>query len=59
MIVFHVGIDVYINEYGISTNNGLLGAFDATIGGNLVTLRFTPVSATAMVIKVVRSTITI
>lgn len=59
MIVFHAGVDVYINEYGISTNNGLLGAFDATIGGNLVTLRFTPVSATSMVIKVVRSTITI
>ena len=59
MVVFHSGADVYINEYGISTNNGILGAFDAIIGSNLVTLRFTPTGATTMVIKVVRSTITL
>jgi len=59
MLIFHNGVDVYINEYGISTNNGVLGAFDATLASNLVTLRFTPINANAMVIKIVRATITI
>lgn len=59
MLIFHNGVDVYINEYGISTNDGILGAFDASLNSNLVTLRFTPISATAMVIKIVRTTITI
>jgi hypothetical protein len=59
IVIFHDGTDVYINEYGISTNRGILGAFDAILNSNLVTLRFTPVSATAMVIKIVRTTITV
>ena len=56
--VFHDGTNVYINEYGISTNNGQLGFFDAVYDAN-VTLNFTPTGATNMTIKVVRMGITI
>ena len=53
---------IYLNQYGISTNQGELGTFDAnttaTVGS--VTLNFTPSpSATAMTIKLSRQTITI
>lgn len=56
--VFHDGVKSYINEYGIATNNGQLGTFDAIYGSN-ITIKFTPVSATAMTIKMVRTTITL
>lgn len=57
--VFHDGSNVYMSEYATHTNNGQLGTFDATLGGTDVTLTFTPSpSATAMVIKVVRMTVT-
>jgi hypothetical protein len=55
--LFHDGVKAYINEYGIATNNGQLGSFDATIGGGNVTVKFTPTNATAMTIKMVRTTI--
>lgn len=55
--LFHDGVKAYINEYGIATNNGQLGSFDATIGGGNITVKFTPTSATAMTIKMVRTTI--
>ena len=55
--LFHDGVKAYINEYGIATNNGQLGSFDATLGGGNVTVKFTPTSATAMTIKMVRTTI--
>lgn len=58
MTVFHDGTNVYMNEYGISTNNGQLGSFDARLSAGSVTLQFTPTSATAMTIKVVRLGIT-
>jgi hypothetical protein len=58
MTVFHDGTNVYINEYGISTNNGQLGSFDAQLSAGSVTLKFTPTAATSMVIKVVRIGIT-
>ena len=58
MTVFHNGTNVYLNEYGISTNNGPLGVFDANLSAGSVTLTFTPTGATAMVIKVVRLGIT-
>jgi hypothetical protein len=55
--LFHDGVKAYINEYGIATNNGQLGSFDATLGSGNVTVKFTPTSATAMTIKMVRTTI--
>jgi hypothetical protein len=55
--LFHDDVKAYINEYGIATNNGQLGSFDATIGGGNVTVKFTPTNATAMTIKMVRTTI--
>ena len=58
MTVFHDGTNVYINEYGISTNNGQLGLFDAQLSAGSVTLKFTPTAATSMGIKVVRIGIT-
>jgi hypothetical protein len=55
--LFHDGVKAYINEYGIATNNGQLGSFDATLGAGNVTVKFTPTNATAMTIKMVRTTI--
>lgn len=57
--VFHNGTNVYFNEYGMFYNNGSLGSFDAEISGGNVVLTFTPTSASAMVIKVVRMTISV
>ena len=56
--LFHDGVKAYLSEYGISTNNGQLGAFDATWDSSNVTVKFTPVNATAMTIKMTRTTIT-
>ena len=57
--IFHDGTTVYINEYGIVTNTGLLGVFGAVLSGD-ITLNFTPASGvTAMTIKMVRTTITL
>jgi hypothetical protein len=55
--LFHDGVKAYINEYGIATNNGQLGSFDATLGAGNVTIKFTPTNATAMTIKMFRTTI--
>ena len=57
--VFHDGIKAYINEYGIATNNGQLGSFDADLVTGSIVIRFTPLSATDMSIKMVRTAITI
>lgn len=59
MTIFHDGTNVYLNEYGISTNQGSLGVFDANYVTGVVTLTFTPSSATSMVIKVMRTAITV
>jgi hypothetical protein len=56
--VFHDDVKAYVNEYGIATNNGQLGSFDADYSSGEVTIKFTPVSATAMTIKMVRMGIT-
>ena len=53
---------IYMNQYGISTNQGELGTFDAntTSTAGAVTLNFTPSpAAVAMTIKMSRQTITI
>jgi hypothetical protein len=52
--LFHDGSNVYKNEYAIATNYGELGTFDATLNTGVITLNFTPYSATIMEIKVVR-----
>lgn len=57
--LFHDGTKAYLNEYGIATNNGQLGSFDAALSGGNVVVRFTPTSATAMTVKMVRTTLTI
>ena len=41
MTVFHDGVNVYKNEYGISTNNGELGSFNVDFSNNTVFLQFT------------------
>jgi hypothetical protein len=56
--LFHNDVDVYKNEYGISTNNGQLGRFDANLTDTTVTLTFSPTTATTMTVKVVRLGIT-
>jgi hypothetical protein len=58
MTVFHDGNSVYLDEYGVSTSAGELGAFSATLVGGIVTLTFTPIGAISMTIKVVRFGIT-
>ena len=57
--LLHNGTDVYINEYGISTSAGELGAFNASFVAGTVTLLFTPAAAVSMTIKVVRMCITL
>ena len=61
MTLFTDWTNVYMNQYGISTNQGELGTFDAnltSVAGS-VTLTFTPSpAASAMTIKVSRLSIT-
>jgi hypothetical protein len=52
--LFHDGVKAYINEYGIATNNGQLGVFDAELTLGNVIVNFTPTNATSMQIKMVR-----
>ena len=60
ILVFHDGTNVYITEYAIATSTGELGVFGVTIGGNLITLTFTPnYTPSAMVIKTTRTAITL
>lgn len=59
MTIFHDNTTVYKNEYGISTNQGELGTFDATLAAGTITLTFTPnYTPTAMTIKANRTAIT-
>lgn len=58
MLAFHAAGSVYLNEYGIVTNNGTLGTFDASIVTGNLTLQFTPTGASSMTIKTVRTSIT-
>jgi hypothetical protein len=45
------GTDIHYSEFGIITNNGLLGSFTADAVTNTVRLLFNPTGATAMTIK--------
>jgi hypothetical protein len=63
LLMIHDGTDVYISEYGIVTNLGELGTFDATISGSNVQLSFTPsfpsLIPSLLTVKSHRTTITI
>jgi hypothetical protein len=60
ILLFHDGTNVYMTEYGVMSNTGELGDFDATLAANTITLKFTPnYTPTLMTIKVVRTTITL
>jgi hypothetical protein len=55
MTLFHDNTLIYKNEYGISTNAGELGSFDASIAGGIATLTFVPnYTPTQMVITMSR-----
>lgn len=53
--LMHNGIDVYKNEYGISTTNGELGYFDANLSTGLVTLTFTPNTTSTILLTISRT----
>jgi hypothetical protein len=57
--VFHAINNAYINEYGISVNNTILGTYDSSINGNNLIVTFTPNTTTATVVKMTRLTLTI
>lgn len=59
LIVFHDGLsNVYITEYGMTSNFGDLGSFDAQLSGSIVTLTFTPnYTPTALTVKVHRTSL--
>lgn len=59
MILTHNNTHVYKTEYGIITNNGELGNFNATSNGTEITLTFTPFAPTSMTVKLVRISISI
>lgn len=55
LLVSHDNVNAYIHEYGIIANNGLLGAFDATLISGQIILTFNvTTSPSAMNIKIVR-----
>ena len=59
LIVFHDGLtNCYITEYGMASNTGDLGSFDAQLTGAIVTLTFTPnYTPTALTVKVHRTSL--
>jgi predicted acyltransferase (DUF342 family) len=57
IMVIQDGSNVYMSEYGIVANNGQLGVFDGSISGSNVVITFTPTSASACTINVVRQSI--
>jgi hypothetical protein len=60
IMLFHDSTNVYMTEYGVMSNTGELGDFDATLAANTITLKFTPnYTPTSMTVKVVRTTITL
>jgi len=59
LIIYHDTIGgVYIQEYGMSSNFGDLGDFEAALNGSDIQLRFTPnYIPTSMIVKVHRTTL--
>lgn len=58
IVMFHDNINVYVNEYGILTNNGELGTFNGNINSGVMNLTFTPLSTSSTTVKVVRMALT-
>jgi hypothetical protein len=56
--IMHDGTYAYINEYGILTNSGQLGTFDATYTGGNLTLTWAANTTTSHVIKLTRLSLT-
>ena len=64
IVLMHDGsANVYKSEYGVMSNVGELGTFDAFVTGNGVQLQFTPsfpaLTPTALVVKAFRTSITV
>jgi hypothetical protein len=57
IMIMQVGGNAYISEYGIVNNNGDLGNYSITQSGSNLVLKYTPDSASAMTIQVVRQSI--
>ena len=57
LMVIQDGSYVYISEYGIVSNSGVLGTFDGAFSGGNVVIKFTPYGATNMTVQVVRQSI--
>ena len=55
IVIVYDGTNIELNQYGIITNNGLLGSFTADVSGSNVRLLFTPNGATTMSIKVAKT----
>lgn len=55
MLLAFDGSDIHKSEYGVITNNGLLGTFSADVVGNNIRLLFTPNGATNMTIRIERT----
>jgi hypothetical protein len=53
--MFYDGTNIDFSEYGIITNNGLLGTFTADVSGSNIRLLFTPNGATSMSIRIART----
>ena len=55
IVMFYDGTNIDFSEYGIITNNGLLGTFTADVSGSNIRLLFTPNGATSMSIRIART----
>ena len=57
--IMHDGTKAYLSEYGILTNNGQLGTFDATYSGGTATLTWAANTTTSHVVKLSRLSLTV
>lgn len=59
LLTLHDDANVYLTQYGEIFTGGSLGTFDASIATGTLSLKFTPASATATTIKLIRNTLTV
>jgi hypothetical protein len=59
IMLIHDGTNVYKSEYNEVYSNSLLGTFDATITGGVLSLLFTPGAATNKTLRMTRTTINV
>ena len=57
--VIHDGTNVYMAQYGEVFSNSSLGYFDASIATGTLTLQFSPSTATATTVKLIREAIVV